>query len=244
MSQKYSIGDVAKMLNMTTRTIRFYDQKDLVKPKFIGENGYRYYGEEQIQRLELINYLRELNFSIKQIKQLLNDRKGSDSLLLLFQKQIEENDSQIADLKQRQTKLRHLAKTIAMRKIDADGLTDIAKVMKKENRLTSLRRKMWLFSFSILLIEVLGIFSAYQFKQSNALPAMWLSIATMLVLIFGLAASLTKYYYDQVEYICPNCGTKFIPTLTTFIFSAHTPKFRRLVCQNCHQKAYCLEIAR
>lgn len=73
MSQKYSIGDVAKMLNMTTRAIRFYDQKDLVKPESIGENGYRYYGEEQIQKLELINYLRELNFSIKQIKQLLND---------------------------------------------------------------------------------------------------------------------------------------------------------------------------
>lgn len=52
MSQKYSIGDVAKMLNMTTRTIRFYDQKDLVKPESIGENGYRYYGEEQIADLK------------------------------------------------------------------------------------------------------------------------------------------------------------------------------------------------
>nr|WP_241010097.1 hypothetical protein [Lactobacillus helveticus] len=49
----------------------------------------------------MINYLRGLNFSIKQIKQLLNDQKGSDSLLLLFQKQIEENDAQIADLKQK-----------------------------------------------------------------------------------------------------------------------------------------------
>lgn len=214
MSRKYSIGDVARKLNMTTRTIRFYDQKNLVKPESIGENGYRYYGEEQIQRLELINYLRGLNFSIKQIKQLLNDQKGSDSLLLLFQKQIEENDAQIADLKQKQTQLRHLAKTIATRKIDADGLTDIAKVMKKETRLTNLRRKMWL------------------------------SIATMLVLIFGLTAFLTKYYYDQVEYICPNCGTKFIPAMTTFIFSAHTPKFRRLACPHCHQKSYCLEIAR
>lgn len=88
MSQKYSIGDVAKMLNMTTRAIRFYDQKDLVKPESIGENGYRYYGEEQIQKLELINYLRELNFSIKQIKQLLNDRKGSDSLLCSFKNKL------------------------------------------------------------------------------------------------------------------------------------------------------------
>lgn len=105
MLQKYSIGDVAKKLNITTRAIRFYDQKDLVKPEFVGENGYRYYGDEQIQRLELINYLRGLNFSIKQIKQLFNDQKGSDSLLLLFQNQIEENDAQIADLKQKHIRL-------------------------------------------------------------------------------------------------------------------------------------------
>lgn len=244
MSHKYSIGDVAKKLNITTRAIRFYDQKDLVKPEFVGENGYRYYGDEQIQRLELINYLRGLNFSIKQIKQLFNDQKGSDSLLLLFQNQIEENDAQIADLKQKQIQLRHLAKTIATRKMDVDRLVDIAEIMKKETRLTNLRRKMWLFGFSILLIEVIGIVSAYQFKQIDALPAMWLSIAIMLVLVFGLSAFLTKYYYDQVEYICPNCGTKFIPTLTTFFFSAHTPKFRRLFCPNCQQKSYCLEIAR
>lgn len=244
MSQKYSIGDVAKMLNMTTRAIRFYDQKDVVKPESVGENGYRYYGEEQIQKLELVNYLRGLSFSINQIKQILNDEKGSESLLLLFQKQIEENDTQIADLKKRQAKLRHLANTIATQKIDADGLTGIAKIMKKETRLTSLRRKMWLFSSSICLIEVIGIFSAYQFKKNDSLLAMWLSIAIMLVLVFGLTATLTKYYYDQVEYICPNCGTKFVPNLTTFIFSAHTPKFRRLVCPNCHQKSYCLEIAR
>lgn len=118
---------------------------------------------------------------------------------MLFQKQIEENDEQIADLKRRQTKLRHLAKTIATRKIDADGLTDIAKIMKKETRLANLRRKMWLFGFSILLIEVIGIFSAYQFKQSDALSVMWLSIAIMLILVLGLTAFLTKYYYDQVE---------------------------------------------
>ena len=102
MSQKYSIGEVAKKLKMTPRAIRFYDQKNLVKPEFIGENSYRYYGEEQIQKLELINYLRQLDFSIKQIKKLLSDQSGSDSLQLLFQKQIMENESKIDSLEQQQ----------------------------------------------------------------------------------------------------------------------------------------------
>lgn len=102
MCEKYSIGEVAKILSMTPRTIRFYDQKNLVKPEFVGDNGYRYYGEKQIQRLELINYLRQLDFSIKQIRQLLNDESGSDSLQLLFQNQIKENESKIDALKLQQ----------------------------------------------------------------------------------------------------------------------------------------------
>ncbi|WP_304466326.1 MULTISPECIES: MerR family DNA-binding protein [Lactobacillus] len=197
-----------------------------------------------MQKLELINYLKQLGFSIKQIKQLLNDHNGSESLLLLFKQQLTENEIQIAAFEEQQQELKSLTKTIATHRIAADELTDIAKIMNKESRLTSLRRKMWLFGFSILLIEVVGIVSAYQFKQNNFLSAMWLSIAMMLVLVLGLTATLTKYYYDQVEHLCPNCGNKFVPNLTTFIFSAHTPKFRRLVCPNCHQKSYCLEIAR
>lgn len=244
MSQKYSIGEVAKKLKMTSRAIRFYDQKNLVKPEFIGENSYRYYGEEQIQKLELINYLRQLDFSIKQIKELLSDQSGSDSLQLLFQKQIMENESKIDSLEQQQKQLRRLSKTIATQKIDSNNLVDIAQIMKKETRLTNLRKRMWLFSVGILLIEAIGIFSAYQFKQIDSLIAMIISIVIMLVLVFGLTAFLTKYYYNQVKYVCPNCGTKFIPSLRTFIFSAHTPKFRKLECPHCHHKAYCLEIAR
>ena len=116
--------------------------------------------------------------------------------------------------------------------------------MKKEIRLTNLRRRMWLFSVGILLIEAIGIFSTYQFKQIDSLIAMITSIVIMLVLVFGSTALLTKYYYNQVKYVCPNCGTKFVPSLRIFIFSAHTPKFRKLECPHCHHKAYCLEIAR
>ena len=41
MSEKYTIGELAKQLNVTTRTIRYYDQKGLLKPSGVNENGYR-----------------------------------------------------------------------------------------------------------------------------------------------------------------------------------------------------------
>lgn len=149
MPQKYSIGEVAKKLNMTPRAIRFYEQKNLIKPDSIGENGYRYYGERQLQKLELINYLRHLNFSIKQIKQLLSDQNSAESIHLLIQDQIRADENEIAALCQHQKQLKRLANTVAARKIDSDNMIGIAQIMRKEARLTNLRRKMRLFGLGI-----------------------------------------------------------------------------------------------
>ena len=76
MQEKYSIGEVAKMLDISTRTLRFYDEKDLVKPAYIEENGYRFYEKEQIKQIELILFLKDIGFSLKQIKILVQDQNG------------------------------------------------------------------------------------------------------------------------------------------------------------------------
>ena len=68
MSERYTIGEAAKKLQISTRTLRYYDEKDLVRPAYIKENGYRFYSEEQIRQIELILFLKELGFSLKQIK--------------------------------------------------------------------------------------------------------------------------------------------------------------------------------
>ncbi|MCH4139311.1 MAG: MerR family transcriptional regulator [Lactobacillus amylovorus] len=57
MSEEYTIGDLAKQLNITTRTISYYDQKGLVKPSRVSESGYRLYSNEQIKQLKLIIFL-------------------------------------------------------------------------------------------------------------------------------------------------------------------------------------------
>lgn len=244
VSEKYSIGEVAKKLNMTPRAIRFYEEKNLVTPDSIGENGYRYYQEKQIQKLELVNYLRELDFSISQIKSLFNDQCASDSLQLLFRKQISENEKEILLLKQRQKQLQRLVQTVTTRKMNLNDFINIVQIIKKETILTKLRSRILFFGFGLILIELIGVASAYHFGRADHFDVMILSVLVMLILVIFLSAFLTRYYYSQVQYICPNCGAKFIPSLARFIFSPHTPKFRKLKCPNCHHKSYCLEIAR
>lgn len=65
------IKEVAKRLNTTTRTIRFYEEKGLIQPTK-RENDYRTFTDEEVMRLSTILALRELGLEIKAIKQLID----------------------------------------------------------------------------------------------------------------------------------------------------------------------------
>lgn len=69
---KYSVKQLAKMAGVTNRTLHYYDEIGLLKPESYGDNGYRYYGEESILRLQQILFFRELDFSLEQIKTILD----------------------------------------------------------------------------------------------------------------------------------------------------------------------------
>lgn len=58
--QLMTISQFAKAVGTTRRTLLFYDQKGIFKPKKAMANGYRYYGYEQIYKMNFILGLRDL----------------------------------------------------------------------------------------------------------------------------------------------------------------------------------------
>jgi DNA-binding transcriptional MerR regulator len=68
---RYTIKQLAALSGVSTRTLRFYDEIDLLKPAFYGENQYRYYKEEQLFLLQQILFFRELEFPLNEIKRIL-----------------------------------------------------------------------------------------------------------------------------------------------------------------------------
>lgn len=58
---EYSIQELSKLSGVTTRTLRWYDQIGLLKPSRVAESGYRYYGEQEVDRLQDILYYRCLS---------------------------------------------------------------------------------------------------------------------------------------------------------------------------------------
>lgn len=63
----WSIAEVARMSGVTARTLRHYDDIGLLKPDHVGANGYRYYEEPQLLRLQQILVLRELGLALADI---------------------------------------------------------------------------------------------------------------------------------------------------------------------------------
>ena len=68
----YTVKQVAALSGVSVRTLHFYDETGLLKPAHQGANGYRYYEEPQLLRLQQILFYRELGFELKQIKKVLN----------------------------------------------------------------------------------------------------------------------------------------------------------------------------
>jgi MerR family transcriptional regulator, thiopeptide resistance regulator len=67
----YTVKKLAKLSGVSVRTLHFYDETDLLKPASYGENGYRYYEQEQLFKLQQILFFRELGFRLSDIKPIL-----------------------------------------------------------------------------------------------------------------------------------------------------------------------------
>lgn len=78
---RLTISEAAKLSGVSVRTLRYYDQIGLLKPTEISENGYRYYGEEALAKLQQILFFRELEFPLSQIVELLEKVQSKSDIL-------------------------------------------------------------------------------------------------------------------------------------------------------------------
>jgi len=68
----YTVRKLSKLAGITPRTLHYYDEIGLLKPSRVGENGYRYYYEGSLLRLQQILLYRELELSLAEIKRILD----------------------------------------------------------------------------------------------------------------------------------------------------------------------------
>lgn len=84
MQNKFSIGEMSRLMDTPVKTLRYYDEIGLFKPNEVNAaNGYRYYATEQFEQLDIIKYLRLLGVPLAEIKAHFTQRRVEYFLQLL-----------------------------------------------------------------------------------------------------------------------------------------------------------------
>ena len=64
----YTVKQLSKLAGVSNRTLHYYDQIGLLKPEAYGENGYRFYGDPTLLRLQQILFFKELGLGLEEIR--------------------------------------------------------------------------------------------------------------------------------------------------------------------------------
>lgn len=232
---KYTTGEIAKLCGVTVRTVQYYDSRNILVPSELTEGGRRLYSEEDLKRLKVICFLRELDLPINAISQLLSEEHPEKVIDLLLQQQ-----EQILqeELRQRQQKLEKLEglkrglKTVS--DFSVESICDIAAIMENKKKL---RRVRWTMLGLGLLADAIEVGTVLCWVFTG----IWWPFALGLPVAIALCIWLSRYYFKNVAYICPECHQVFHPAFKQAFFASHTPTTRKLTCTACGHKGFCVE---
>ncbi len=114
MKDKFLIGELSKIFNISTDTLRHYDKIDLIKPEYDKGNGYRYYSIRNFFKLSRILFFKNLDISLADIKKYMSNKNTSNLLNLLKNKEdeIDIKINKLANLKKKIQTKRELLENI------------------------------------------------------------------------------------------------------------------------------------
>jgi len=233
---KYTTGEIAKLANVSVRTVQYYDTRGILVPSELTDGGRRLYGEEDVKRLRIICFLRDAGVSINTISELFCEEHPERVISILLEHQEKELrqaiDEELKKLAIVET-LRRELKTVE--RLSVESIGDIAYMMKGKNKLTRMRWMMLLVGIPVTALQWTSIV-LWITKGMWWLFLVWLAVGTL----YGGSVSL--YYFRRVAYICPECHEVFKPRLRETFFAYHTPTMRRLTCPHCAHNGMCIEV--
>jgi DNA-binding transcriptional MerR regulator/DNA-directed RNA polymerase subunit RPC12/RpoP len=233
---KYTTGEMAKLCNVSVRTVQFYDIKGVLNPSELSEGGRRLYTDSDLTKLRLICTLKAIGLSLDSIKGIMNSESQGKVLTLLLDEQlshlndsIEEQQKQIETIKAIKECIRNM--TI----IPVNSIIGIEHIMKDKKKLRKVHGKLLAVGCLMDVIQI-GTIVLWITK------GMWIPFAVGMPIVILLAALLIIIYYKNTAYICTGCNATFQPSFLNFMFSKHTPKTRKLTCTKCGHTGYCVEV--
>lgn len=234
---RYTTGDVAKLTSVSVRTVQYYDTKGLLAPSEISDGGRRLYSPDDIERMRVILFLKDLGFKLEQIRSMLADEHPEQVIADLLDQQTTALKADIDRQKRRLDDCLRLRQALADPVSFPISLPDMATMMN--TNITHQPRTTHLIMLAIALpatiLQIAGL-------AVGIMTGVWWPLLAAVIVAIALAVGSVAYYHSRVQYLCPSCHTTFRPGMREFMFASHTPKTRKLSCPQCGRVGHCMEL--
>lgn len=233
---KYTTGEIAKLCGVSVRTVQYYDDRGILVPSELSEGGRRLYAEADLKRMHIICFLREAGFPINSIAALFSEEKPESIISILLEQQEQTLREELAECQAKLGLIEGIKRELKeIESFSVESIGDIAHFMKRKNKLSKMRWTMVLTGIPVTALQLTSIV----LWITNGL---WWLFAIWALVAIPWGICISKYYFDHVAYICPECHEVFKPKFKETFWAYHTPKMRRLTCPKCGRKGLCVEV--
>ena len=156
---KYTTGEIAKLCGVTVRTVQYYDTRGILIPSELSEGCRRLYSENDLKRLKIICFLREMDIPIDAISQILREEHPEKVISLLIEQQENALLDEISDKQGKLEKLLELKKGLKSKEtFSLETIGDIAVIMEGKKKLRRMRWMMILTGIPATALQWFSIF--------------------------------------------------------------------------------------
>lgn len=232
---RYTTGEMAKLCDVTVRTVQYYDSRGILIPSELSEGGRRLYSEDDLKRMKIICFLRELGLPIDSISQLLSEDDPGSVISLLLDQQEQMLREEINESQTKMRKLEELKRELkGVEHFSVESIGDIAYTMENKKKLKKIHLTLLITGIPIGILQWTSIILWI-------VTGIWWPFAIYVVVAVPYAVWVSAYYFKRVAYICPQCHEVFKPAFKEAFFAGHTPTARKLTCTCCGHHGFCVE---
>lgn len=231
----YTTGEMAKLCNVSVRTVQFYDQKGILHPSAESEGGRRIYNDDDLTKLRLISTLKSIGLPLDSIKSVMESELSEKILTLLLNEQVKTLTNEIDERQKQLERITVIKESITGKaSVPANTILDVEHIMENKSIINN-KKKLNMIHVGVAIAAALGLL----FMVWLVVSRIWwaLAIYTSVAII---SLSISAFSLKDTEFICPKCDCVFKPSLIRTFFSTGSNKVRWMTCPECGHRDWCV----
>ncbi|MDO4748303.1 MAG: MerR family transcriptional regulator, partial [Eubacteriales bacterium] len=153
---KYTTGEIAKICEVTVRTVQYYDSRGILTPSELSDGGRRLYTDDDLKKLKIICFLRDMGLPINSISKMLCDSESKATVEVLLQQHEQEVKAEYEQCSKKLDVVRGLLNELKQTDdFTVNTLGDVAQIMKNKDKRKKVMRNIILSALGLEACEIL-----------------------------------------------------------------------------------------